>query len=103
MLFYFTNCKASPPSYMLAPGSTQSFTVLRIVFNEVLGEDSQGSLPLFITFIILSLYYIMLGQTFNSAEAVNHGRNARTVQEDWESLKLPFSLENHRAEPRLDS
>lgn len=81
MLFYFTDCKASPPSYMLSPGSTQSFLVLRIVFNEVLGEDSQGSWLLFITFITPSPYYIILVHTFHLAEAVNHGRNARTAQE----------------------
>lgn len=98
MLFYFTNCKASAPSYMFVPGSTQSFLIPRIVFNEV----SQGSWLLFKTFITLTQYYIMLGHTFNSAEAVNHGRNARTVPEVWKPLMLPLSLEKCRAEPWLD-
>lgn len=86
MLFYFTNCKASPLLYMLAPDPTQSFLVPRIVFNEVLWEDSQGSWLLFIILMTFSPYYIILGYTFNSAEVVNHGRNARTVPGVWEPL-----------------
>jgi len=36
MIYYFSNVKASPQVYyphVLHPGSTQSFTVLRILFN----------------------------------------------------------------------
>lgn len=84
---------------MLTPGSTHSFTVFRILFKKELGDDSQGNWLLFITLIILSPFYIMLGHIFNSAEAVNHGTKAGTVQEVWEPLRLPLSSEKCRAEP----